>query len=79
MINDVLTWLPVTHSDPISVQMEMSQDVSRVQMSRILLARLHHTSHPAPCVTMSTFLTSSLQCSVGARNCLFSYYPTLTA
>ena len=46
MINDVLTWLPVTHSDPISVQMEMSQDVSSVQMSRILLARLHHTSHP---------------------------------
>ena len=28
MINDVLTWLPVTHSDPISDQMEMSEDVS---------------------------------------------------
>ena len=48
MINDVLTWVLVTHSDPISVQMEMSQDVSGVQMSRILLARLHHTLSSVP-------------------------------
>ena len=59
MINDVLTWVPVTHSDPISVQMEMSQDVSRVQMSAgyywpgyithhtlLPVSQCQHSSHP---------------------------------
>ena len=53
-------------SDPISVQMEMSEDVSGVQMSRIWLAWLHHTLS-CPGVTMSTFHTSSLQYSIWAR------------
>ena len=53
-------------SDPISVQMEMSEDVSIVQMSRIWLAWLHHTLS-CPGVTMSTFHTSSLQYSLWAR------------